>query len=357
MSNKVYYNISIPWNENSGCDACSGTVQYDSGEPILGRGSDYYASIINFSLPVSGIPLMFADIEPFPNTDVNKTVFKIALEYDGNVATENVIYYSNDLTQSPPAAPTATNTTVDRTFYHAIYSYTKFMNMVNTAYEAAFTALPSTPVGSIAPKLIFNPSTNRFSLIVHPSFYATNLANPVRVFMSYKLYQFFIGFDVVRVGYQNADGRDFRFEVIENYNDFPAGNPGEIEVGQDYSTISNWNCLRSLQLRGPMLNTADEYVPSARAGSDGRSAKAAILASFNPIYDNSPGGAAPRSQISFSLNSAYRLIDIITSSPLTKISLSVWWSDEQNNTYPLVLNYRELIQVKLCFHLKESYMG
>lgn len=342
MSNKIYYNINIPYDQNRGCDACTATVLYNSEETILDRGDDYYASVINFSLPVSSIPVMFCDIEPFPNTDVDKTIYKVALEHSGAVETVNLQFTQSDFNYNPPASPTATNPDVTRTYYHAIYTYSRFLKMVNAALKTAFLALPSTPVGATTPVMTYDAS-GRFSLITDAT-YSAGIGVPIKVYLGYELFQFFTGFDMDRTGFKAADGRDFLFKIISTTTE------------QDYSTISNWNCLRSLQLRAPGMDVSQESVPSSRVGSNGKSAKASILASFNPLYDNT-SSSVPRSQIQFSLNSAHRLIDVLSSAALTRISLEIWWTDEQNNSYPLIMNYRELIQLKLCFHLKDSFVG
>lgn len=345
-SNKVYYSINIPYNEESGCDRSVATVQYESGDAILDRGSDYYVSIINFSIPVSSIPIFFVDIEKFPNTDINKTVYKIAMEYDGNTSTQNLIYYNSDLTQPAPLEPSATQPEVLRTMYHSIYTYTKFLDMLNIAYKAAYDALPTKPVGSTPPVFTFNPALNKFSVTANATHYKSSLADPIKIYMNYELYQFFIGFNVVRVDFKSAAAKDFRYVFLDDSG----------VLTQDYTTTANWNALRSIQLRADMMSTRDEYVPSVQSGSNGnKTNREPILASFNPLFSNSD--TVPRSQITYALDSAHRLIDVITSSPITKLSLSVTWCDEKNNCYPLIMNYRELVQCKLCFHLKESYAG
>lgn len=342
---KIYYNISIAYDDTRSCDGSLAAISYESGEPILGRADDYYVSIINFSLPVSSVPLTFVDIEEFPNTDVNKTVYKLALEYNNEVITKNLTFYPSDLVYGPPSAPTASNPKVTRTLYHAVYTFTHFLDMLNIALKSAYDDLAAKPAGSAAPKMTFNPDTNRFSVVADATY--ANSGTPIKIYFGYKLYQFFIGFNVTRVAHKAADGRDFRFGFLDTTG----------TITQDYSTISNWNCLRTLQLKAPIMPTKDEYVPASGCASSVKDATQPVLASFNPIPSNSAGNSVPRSQIAFTLNSAHRLIDLVSSNALTKISLLVDWCDEVNNCYPLMLNYRELVQCKLCFHKRVEYAG
>jgi hypothetical protein len=279
-------------------------------------------------------------------------VYQVALEYNGIVATRDVIFQPSDTVTKPPPPPSILNPKVPRSMYYAVYTYNAFINMINATLALAFADLV-TPVGSVPPTIYFNASTNLFSLLVDPLFYAGDLPLPIYIYMNYKLFQFFVGFNVLRTGFMAADGRDFRFEIVINAN----VNGALLIMSQDYATFSNWNCLRTIQLRSPLMPTKNEFVPSTSSGSDSRSATAAILSSFTPAYGNSPGAAVPRSQVNFTLQSAWRLIEVVSSAPMTKISLAIYWSDEQNNSYPLILNYRELILCKLCFHRKDTYVG
>lgn len=351
-TSKIYYNINILYDDTRPCDECVSEVGYDSGETILDRGSDYYCNVINFSLPLSNVPIMFVDIQPYPNTDINKTIYKVALEFDGEVSTADVIFTPSDLLQPLPKPPTANKPNVPRSSYYTVYTYTKFMEMVNAAYGEAFSNLSTAPVGSEAPYLRFDPSTGLFKLITDTNY--GNDVSKITVFMNYYLESFFIGFSSNRVGFKKADGRDHRI-VIDTSPDAVGDNGLSVTV-QNFSALANWNCIRSLQIRSPLLQIANEYVPSNESQSDGRSGRASILSSFNPIFE-SGSNAVARSQISYTLSGANRLIDVISTGAITKISLSVWYTDELNNEYRLILSYREQIQIKLCFIEKDTYSG
>lgn len=344
-SNKLYYNINIAYDETKPCDACVASIQYDSGEPILANASDYYVSIINFSLPVSSVPLTFIDIQDYPNVDVNATVHKVALEYNSEVITKTVMFYPSDLLYSPPAAPTAAKPKVERTLYHASYTYDHFLDMINIALKSAYDDLAAKPGGSAEPKVTFNPTSNLFSIVADATY--ANSGTPIKIYFNFKLFQYFLGFNVTRVNHNASDARDFRFEFLDSTG----------TVTQNYSTVSSWNCLRTLQLKSPLLMSRSEYVPATGCVSSSNDATQPVLASFNPIPSNSAGNSVPRSQIVFTLNSAHRLIDLISTQPLTKISLLIDWCDDRNLCWPLILNPRDLVQCKLCFHRKDSYAG
>jgi hypothetical protein len=349
---KIYYNINIGYGQSSSdCAECSADVQFNSTEVILGRASDYYCSIVSFTIPTSTIPIFFPDIQQYPNTDVNNTVYGVAISYNGDVGSAFVQYDTSDQTAIVPSALSAQNPIAQRGDYYAIYSYTRFMNMVNKALRDAFAATV-TPLGSLPPYLTFDQSTLLFTLVTDLN-YDSSIPLPISVYMNYKLFQFFTGFDVTRVATLSPSSQTYKFNIVINNNLNLAAD--RILFKQDYSVITNWNCFRSLQLRSPLMPINQEFAPASGATTSTPVAnRTPIIASYIPIYDNTAGNSIARSTVVFTLQSAFRLIDFVSDGSLTQISLSLFWTDELNQEYKLRLNYRELIQVKLMFHHRDS---
>jgi hypothetical protein len=166
------------------------------------------------------------------------------------------------------------------------------------------------------------------------------------------LYTFFEGFDVDYLSRAAPSGKDVLFNIVDNYN----VTNNMISEKQDYPTISSWNTFRSLQLRSNMLQTSLEYVPTG-LDSSSKSSSTPIIADFIPLFGESAGSSITRTTINYSLNSSYKLINMLSDAPLTKFSLQVFWIDETGQEYQLGLNYRESISVKLLFHRKSTYQG
>jgi hypothetical protein len=349
---KVYYNFNIFYIEKDLLGNCSAEKQY-TDDVILEKASDWYLSVVRFDLPISSAPLFIPDIKPFPNVDINETIYSVTItQAVGSPLPERVfVQYETSRPNSViPSPPTAEKRFIPRSEYYYIYTYSRFLSFINTALEAAYTNHPSN-TGQTPPRIELNESAQRFKLILNSDFVTDGIggSNHLQLWFNNPLYTFFEGFDVIYYGRKQADGLDVR--VISP----PVG--GNTEVIQDYPSLSTWNCVRSLQLRSLSLNVNNEYLPTALDQTTAQSSTVPIIADFIPLVSNSPGSSVARQNIIFTLNSAYKLINMLSDAPLTKFSLSLFFTDELGNAYPINLNYRELVSVKLLFHRKSTFQG
>ena len=347
MTDRVYYNIGIPYISKSLQGNCSAEQRLNEESPILDKANDWQMSVVRFDIPTSQIPILIPDIRPFPNVNINETIYSVVMEYNGDITSKSYVQYVTSKPNSTlPNPPTASKLFVDRSDYYFIYSINHFLKMINTVISDAFGKLSAPPGGSVAPTLTFNSSTNRFTLNSDVSFYSSDLATPIKLYFNNALFSFFEGFNCEYFGRQISDGRDVMFRV---YNDLQE---------QEYPTVISWNCLRSLQLRSSMMGINNEFVPN-KLGTNGLiSSSSPILADFIPLFDNSSiGSSVARSSISYTVNSSHRLINLLSDQPLRKVSLEVYWVDEQGNEYLLPMNYRESVTCKLCFFRKGTISG
>lgn len=348
---KVYYNLVLPYTDRGGKN-CSSTIAYESTDVLLDKASDWYMSVVRFQIPVSSTPLMIADVQPFPNTNINNTIYSVTIEYDGETVQEFIQFVPSNTDVPIPNPPTAQNPLIKRSLYYGVYSYNHFVNMINTALELAFNNLPNLPVTG-PPIMTFDPSTSRFSLVVDPLFYESSLATPVKVFFNSQLYTFFEGFDVIYHQRSAPLGKQVEFRFVETILNVENGS---MTISQDYPTLSSWNCVKSLQLRSALLNVNQETVPTGFTSS-GSSSSAPIIADFIPLYGETTSNAVARTTVDFTLQSSYKLINMLSDRSLTKISLDVVWVDELGTVYNLNMNYRDVISVKLLFSRKTSPTG
>ncbi|ACF17002.1 V18 [Sputnik virophage] len=148
----VYYDILIPFKPND--QGFSPAIfQAQLTQPIVHNPSEYFLSVVRFSIPTQNIPLTIPQIQPYPNTNVNNTIYSVSIGYNGTYSSQNFVQFDPSLT-SPnipaPNAPTVTSPNVEVTPYYYIYDYSTFLQMINTALENAFNEI-SAPVGADAP--------------------------------------------------------------------------------------------------------------------------------------------------------------------------------------------------------------
>jgi hypothetical protein len=317
---KIYYNLVIGYSERDTSANCKAELNFSEDSVILEKASDYYLSVIRFDIPTSSIPLLFCDIER-DQANPNLSQYSVTLSYNGSESKVNLLYNTSRPNEIVPTVNV--DGTYPRTLYYAMYTYRTFLKMLNEALETSFSNLIGTPLGSKAPLMLFDEGKNLFYWEIDERFYESDLVTPIEIFFDNKLFTFFEGFEVEYYSRTDPNGKDVKF-VIERQGSERVLilDPNTLILYQDYSTISSWNCFRSLQIRSPGLGTSNEYIPTGFE-SNSTSSTAPIIADFIPLFGESPGSSVTRSNLHYTLDSSYKLINMVADSPLTKMSLQV----------------------------------
>jgi hypothetical protein len=355
---KIYYNVVIPYRPDS-TGFAPAVFQEQLNQSILDRPSDYYMTIIRFSIPVQNIPIFIAEIQPFPNTNLNNTIYSVTLTYGANTSGQTFVQF---VTQNPNATPslplTAFHPNADKTPYYYIYEYTQFLSMVNATLATAFAALPGSPVGSQAPYFIFDGQ--RLSLVAQIAYYDQALPTPINIYMNYFLLTYFDGITTDFYGVGLVNGLDAKFLVRNDYNNFynppniaPVYPPLYYIMTQNYTALIDWNSFKSLSLVSNLIPIKQEFIPSSMPNQGFNLAvvnSRGQLKDFEPIFNNNEN----RTVVQYFPTGPYQLINMNSDDPLTKIDISIFWSDQFGNIYPLDIPFNQLATIKILFTRKDS---
>ena len=144
--NNVYYNIVF--NNTSGNETPTpAQYMFTNTLIILDNPSDYYCSIVRFTIPMNEIPLYIAKIVP-NQSNLNLTPMIIGISYGGNNYYQNIVYVpDNNLT-----APVQNQKTQVITPYYYVYTYQNLLTAINTALTTQYTAFST--VNPTAPQAI-----------------------------------------------------------------------------------------------------------------------------------------------------------------------------------------------------------
>jgi hypothetical protein len=157
--------------------------------------------------------------------DANLSTLSVTIENNG-VTRQVFLNYDPRNNLNPPNTPTAQNPEWAKTPYYFVYSYDHMIEMINIALETAFFNIPVRPLGSIAPILCYNRSTQLISWIVQQQFYggANIMSNQIDVFINTGMNAYLDGVQYDFNGNNTADGKDYRlivdFSPCQNYT-FP----------------------------------------------------------------------------------------------------------------------------------------
>ncbi|AFH75272.1 minor virion protein [Sputnik virophage 3] len=354
----VYYDILIPFKPND--QGFSPAIfQAQLTQPIVHNPSEYFLSVVRFSIPTQNIPLTIPQIQPYPNTNVNNTIYSVSIGYNGTYSSQNFVQFDPSLT-SPnipaPNAPTVTSPNVEVTPYYYIYDYSTFLQMINTALENAFNEI-SAPVGADAPFFFYDSNTEKISLIAQAAYYDRTLTTPIEIYCNVNLFTFFDSIKHIGLGYNTPTGRDILFDVRFLGNNYyqdpetaPSYPPEFIQMQQEYPTLSNWNAVKTIQLVSNLLPINKESIPSFRNSNVGIINAQGILADFVPLVTNGPEA---RISIDFVATGPWRLIDMFGSVPIYMVDLYVYWTDQTGGQYLINIPPGRILTCKLVF-IKKS---
>lgn len=362
---RIYYNISIP-STTIASNPSPAIFQQELNEAIIQKPSDYYLAIIRFTIPTQDIPIMVAQIQPFPNTNINNTIYSVTLTYQTFTSGQIFVQY---VTQNPNALVlplSASHPNADNTLYYYIYTYTAFLNMINTALQTAFTALNvavpgGLPVGSVAPYFQFDTFTERISLVAQIANYDITIANPIKIFVNYQLFTFIDGLPFIFEGITLPGGKDVQLLVENNKNNWynppyltipPPIPPVYYIMTQEYNTISDWNSFKSLQLVSNILPIKSEYVPVVSQINQSIVNSQGILKDFEPLIELGPEA---RTTVQYQLQSPYQLINLTSDIPLTKIDVRIYWTDQYGFQTLLSIPFNQVVTIKMVFIKKSTF--
>lgn len=362
---RIYYNFIIGESINTR-PSFEAKVLTNLDEVFLTNPSDYYISVVRFSIPCQNIPIFVPEIQNFPNTDINRTVYSVSLEYNGFTSGETFVQFVSENPNIQVSSITASNPPNTTSQYYWIYEFQPFIDMVNTALATAFTNLAlasgGLPLGATAPFFEFDPSTQLISLVAQRLFYDRTLALPINIFMNYKLLTYFDSLESTYLGNNNAyapNGKDFQIVVKDLKNNWynpsfvvPANPPNYYRMIQNFPNVVSWNVFKSLQIVSNMIPIRQEYSPSLSSGNGGNTQGQVFLKDFEPQLNN---GGDSRGILYFTLDGPYQLIDLVSTTPLRKIDLSIYWVDRFGRKYLLECPYNQVISVKVVFIKKSSY--
>lgn len=394
-SDIIYYNITIS------CQTAQSKTLAQFEEmrtvPILDTPSDYYLSIVRFSIDGGSIPIMVMPVIPNPGNplDVNYTPFNVTLQYGGINYTTQLLFIPEN-SSSNPQPPTINSQDLSSSYYY-VYSYQTLVNMINTALQTSFNALVSANPGLTptiqAPYFIFNRSTSNFSLVVqniiNPLVPGTNVyltqfnssnipltavsqtIGTINIFLNSRIYAYFDSIDSYKYFTDNILSdliivRDLKnnyyypqlnaantatTQVPVNYTNsnliYTTG-PEYFIITQQYDMIGAWNSLSGIVFFTSSIPVQYEYLPASAIQSTNNASATfrPILTDFTPNLEQI---GSVRTRLIYYPSGPYRLIDLGSNDPLRRIDLQIFWTDQYQNIYPLYVNCNQTDTVKLMF--------
>jgi hypothetical protein len=363
---QVYYDIQVNNYQSTGNNTQNMQFSETRNQPIIRNSGDYSLSIVRFQLDTYSLPTFIADIEPAPNTDINKMIETCTLEYETNgvvtsVQTLNLKWVPSNKHISLPPAPAPLQDAKSEYYYGN--SFRQYCDLVNTCLATLTTSLQTaigTPLtGIIAPYLIWNETTQTCELLAQDYFFKSSKNAHVNIYFNRALYAKFNSLPADK-NYNGSQGRIYKIILKDDYSTklfslyFGETQPKAfIKVAQEYSTISNWTPVAGIVFTSNTLPIVQTQLSEALIFNDGGLLNSGVAQNFAPIIsDMATNEMCYKPNLLYVPSAQYRMIDMIGNNDINTIDIAVYWKDKKGNLNPFILQSGASASIKILFQLK-----
>ncbi len=362
----VYYNVSI---RNTGQTESVASYSETLTMPLIDKCSDYFMAVARFNIPTNNIPLMIFPVQPYPNTDPNKSIYSVTLSYNG-VDSQAWLIWTPERVSTTALAKRSTLTDVaphqEPTEYYYMFSYQHFLDILNKALSDALAGLTGAPAGAVAPFVTYNPSTHLMTVTCQSNFYDCNTANPIKLFFNSELHTLLDNMQFLDYGLNNALGKDHQL-VVQNCGNNVVGAPTAVyaplvnipdayyQMTQEYPNLVDFNSFSGIVIKTGNIPVRTESVPLPQKFGSTFNAYNGI-AHYEPIVTDFDAttdlGFENMSAITYVPLGEYRMVDLMSDQELKSLSFSIYWKDQYGNLYPLLVARNSVISMKILFRHK-----
>jgi len=326
--------------------------------PLVNQMENYVLQVINFTIPSSSIPL-------FNYIGNNKAVFTLSYTNTANTTTglpvtlnPQIVVLTNGtvgIGGTPQTIQNNTSSIIGDKFnvgQYAVYSVQQFLTAINYALNAAMLLLLSdvriiVPPVVPSPYFIFNETTQLFSLVADKSFDINNATyNYIQFTSNEYMHRLFTG---IPSFFDRSEGilhRKWRYLVFNTQNNSSGTNYIMTTQG---SPINYWISCKKLIMTSNRLRINPESVSSNINAIRGASPLTKnIIADFNlNTINNLTDFYTPITFTQF--NDVQNAVNILGSGNLFEVDLEIFYIDNLNNTFPILLGEGESFVVKFKF--------
>ena len=362
---EVYYDIQINNFESSGTTSQPLRFSETRNMPLIKNSGEYSLSIVRFELDTYSLPSFIADIMPYPNTDANKMIETVTLDWNktGDVTTEQSLEWipTNQHIATPRAPAPLQDASTE---YYYGNSFRHYCDIVNNALETATNELKTT-VGFLLndllpPKLIWNDQAQMAELIAQKEFYNWDAIYYVGIHFNRALYGKLTSFPALK-NYNATDGRIYKLYMYTDYStkliDLDINGDSVmvpfIKTSQEYSTIANWSAVSSIVFTTNTLPIVSTQMSEPLVYNDGKSISTSIPQNFaQVISDMATNDLCYKPNLIYVPSAEYRMIDMFGNNDITTVDINVFWKDKKGNMVPFYLQSGASASIKVLFRLK-----
>lgn len=348
LIDNIYFDSSIE-NPSTATGPIQAKFRTTRDSAIVDRASDFYFTIARTDIPVNQIPI----------TNWSDNVASITLSYNGNDYQQFIQYEREDFSDLSK---------------QNVFQYQNIVDMINTAFSNAFTTLKAAHAGAPPdepPHMVLLPNNRgigiRYQLEYDPSHVSPNPT--VEVSCNIAALTYFQNLPGIYYSDSNPaalNGKNYQLKVFQTGNNLvpeytsaglppapptPIGPDAQyIQMNQHYPTFYMWYDFSKLVIVSNSLPVNSE---SIGVNESGVNKKLSILTDFKP--DQFGQGDQTESNLVYSPQPQYRLIDMYSNGDIREIDYNVFWQDTRGRLNQLLLFPGQSLTIKLLFVRKSLY--
>jgi hypothetical protein len=381
----IYYSMNLINNDTAN-PVPPVRFKYDEvrNNPYLYAPENYFMSIVRFHIQTPTLPVFIPQIVT-GQSNVNLTPYIVSLTYVYNSTTytgnANIIYQPTDLTQTPPTdfvSPGATVSDLTAPYYY-IYTYTAWVNMINTAFTSAYNSLKTqvnTAGGSLpsayAPFMSIDPVNLTCAISADNAGYSTTLSGgtvsgnptPIKIYFNTPLWTLYNNFQWIYQGTNAPNDLDAQLVCYNAYNTNlftitvnSTTTYSAIQVYQEGTTASLLNPVESIVFTTSILPVQMEQVGIPLIFNSQNAYNIGLNANVSPVITDFqvPFSAlnSYKPDIQYTPSGEYRLIDLNGTSPYQNINIDVKWKDIYGVFHDFYLGSGCSASMKIMFRRKD----
>jgi len=386
-SNHIYYNISVQ-NNNSGTADDGSEITTNNSEliytfnesraqPYLRKPSDYYLSVVRFTLESPNVPVFI--VEPVVGQpDINKTIYTITFtDGGGGEFQESVKWIPDDINVPAPSSPVVRAYVSPSNPYYYCYSYQHFVDCINETFKTL--AVKAGYKDYEAPYIYFDTNTKLFQLGGPVSIFRTKSdGSPLEklsIYFNVPLLNLFSSLPakyVANTASATLDQLDYLM-ILSTGSDVPSASPqpyvtnvrlnpltsvNDVYAIQEYITLPLWCPITAIVFKTSLLTTAPELMATPVIYEDGNKninagkQNAEVLNIMVDYYSPLTDGTEYKPYIYYEPTGEYKLTDLYGREPVDAIDIQVYWRDNYGNLIPFYLGIGATSTLKILFRKK-----
>jgi len=361
------------------------TFLQNRAQPYLINPSDYFLSVQRLTLDNTSTPLFIAQpILGSTGADVNNTIYSISIVSNtGTIQTVPIIWQPQDGSIQVPSGPITQQDLTNNPYYYC-YSYDWFIKCINDS-------IANIPNLAYRPSLSFDARTGLFTIQANVVQYRTNIygqllgtgtgtSTPQYVFMNTALFNLFASFNFIYYGGLGGGianvpvgaGLDYQIlfpingkltatpiPYITNVvtNTYVSPNENDVYNIQEYNSLALWCPIKSIVVRGSLLNVVSELIATPVVYQNGQNINAGkqntdVLPIFVEFSIPFKYGTEYKPFIYFEPTGEYRLADLYSDIELDGLQFDIFWKDSFGVLHPFLLSLGSKATMKLLFRKK-----